>query len=119
LDAVFFLDYQTGELRAAALNVRTRTFTAFYQRTIMDDLNAKEVKNPRFLMVTGVADLQRAAGAQRIGRAVLYVAELNTGVCMAYGVPSVQPRANLSFQGAAPLIPLAKLEFRSKDKPGT
>lgn len=114
LDAIFFLDFLTGELRASALNVRTRHFQAFYQRSIVSDLGLKDIKNPRYLMVTGMADLQRTAGAQqRMGRAVVYVAELNSGICIAYAVPSVPPKANVGFQAAAPLVLVDRLQFRT------
>lgn len=113
LDAIFFLDFLTGELRAAALNIRTHRFQAFYQRSIIQDLGTKDVKNPRYLMVSGIADLQRGAGNQRMSRAVVYVAELNSGICVAYGVPSVQAKTALGFQSAAPLMPVDRLEFRT------
>jgi hypothetical protein len=114
LDAIYFLDFLTGDLRAAVMNVRSHKFTAYYHRNIMKDLEVKDpIKNPRFLMVTGIADLQRGAGNQRLGRAVVYVAELNSGVCVAYGVPSVQTKTALGFQAAAQLLPIDRLVFRS------
>ena len=114
LDAIYFLDYLTGDLRVAALNIRSHRFQSFYHRNILQDLGSKDgVKNPRYLMVTGVADLQRGAGNQRLGRAVVYVAELNTGVCVAYGVPSMPGKAALGFQQAAPLAVIDRLQFRS------
>jgi len=114
IEAIYFLDFLSGELRAAAMNIRTRRFQAFYQRSIVNDLGTKEVKNPRYLMVSGIADLQRGAGAQqRVGRAVVYVAELNSGVCVVYAVPSIPPKANIGFQAAGPLVPLDRVEFRS------
>ncbi|MCE9548004.1 MAG: hypothetical protein K8T25_21230 [Planctomycetia bacterium] len=114
IEAIFFLDFLTGDLRAVAMNVRTHQFNAFYHRQIYGDMKHKgDVKNPRYLMVTGIADLQRGARNERMGRALVYVADINTGVCVAYGVPSTVAKTALGFQAAAPLVPVDRVEFRT------
>jgi len=44
-------------------------------------------KTPRFIMVTGVMDLRQGSARLRPGRAVVYVAEANTGIVITYVLP--------------------------------
>ena len=64
VEAVYFLDFLTGDLRAAALSKQTGKFHAFYQYNVNNDLGVDASKSPRYMMVTGVADLRRTAGAK-------------------------------------------------------
>lgn len=112
VEAVFFLDFLTGDLKAAVLNTRTHKFTAFYKYNILKDLGAAGVKNPRYLMVTGRAALQRGANVARIGTSVVYVCEVSSGRVMAYGVPWVPGRAALGNIIKAELVPLDGVQFR-------
>ena len=51
------------------------------------DLKVDQTKNPRYMMVTGYADLVRTSGAQIApSRCILYVAEITSGKVAAYGV---------------------------------
>src|SRR5262245_43601067 len=59
LEGVFFLDMVTGELTGFVINPNTRRFTTAYKHNVLKDLG--EVSKPRFLMVTGVADLRQGA----------------------------------------------------------
>ncbi len=108
IEAVYFLDFLTGTLRVAVVSNVMPSFQARYEANINADLanvvafiNAGgEGRNrsvtgqiqlpqtPNYLMVTGVADLRRGASArQRPGRSLVYVAETNTGILLAYAVP--------------------------------
>ena len=90
IEAVYFLDFLTGQLKAAVLNPRTGKFTAFYTYDkIFDDLgiSLKDIKNPKFLMVTGVTDMRRGNGAAKLGKGVVYITELTSGKIGAYAVP--------------------------------
>lgn len=114
VEAVFFLDSLTGDLKASVLNINNGTFTAFYQYNILRDFGVEPSKNPRYLMVTGVADLRRFGGAQvRPGACVVYIAELTTGKLAAYGVPwsPDMHKRGAAFQGQ--LIPLDVAQFRA------
>lgn len=114
VEAVYFLDFLTGDLKAAVLNINTAKFTAFFSHNILQDLGIDPAKNPRYLMVTGVADLRRLGGSNvRPGASVVYVAELTTGKIAAYAVPWAP---NLHKQGSAfhgQLMPLDVAQFRT------
>ena len=90
VEALYFLDFLTGELKAAILNPRNGKFTSiFTYDKVFEDLgiNLKEIKNPKFLMVTGVTDMRRGSGAAKLGKGVIYVTELTSGKIVAYALP--------------------------------
>lgn len=115
VEAVYFLDFLTGTLKAAVLSNQTREFQAIYGANITADLanvvqfknanlqqaNAQRRRNggtplpelqmpqsPSYMMVTGLADIRRGAMARmRPGSSIIYVAETNTGIVLAYVVP--------------------------------
>ena len=115
VEAVYFLDFLTGTLRAAVPSNQSRDFRARFEANVLADLqkiiemqnanlaaaNAQRARsglpplpplqvpqNPRFLMVTGNLDIRRGAAARtRPGAALVYVAEVNTGIVLAYVVP--------------------------------
>ena len=41
-------------------------------------------KSPQYLLVSGLIDVKGTSGRERAGRSILYVAEANTGIVMAY-----------------------------------
>jgi hypothetical protein len=86
IEALYFLDYLTGDLRATIVNRRNATFTAFFQYNVLGDFPGVG-DPPRFLMVTGIADLPRGRGATQIGKSLLYVAEATSGQVCAYVLP--------------------------------
>jgi hypothetical protein len=112
IEAVYFLDFLTGMLRVAVVSNQTNTFQARYEANINADLaNVVRFVNagsnggsrkrgapvaaqlelpqtPSYLMVTGMGDIRRGAAArQQPGRSLVYVAETNTGVLLAYAIP--------------------------------
>ncbi len=115
VEAVYYLDYLTGTLRAAVLSNQTRDFQARFEANVARDLeavialqnanlqavNAQRTKaglaplpqlqmpqNPRYLIVTGNVDIRRGSSARlQPGAAAVYVAETNTGIVLAYVVP--------------------------------
>lgn len=109
-EGIFFLDYLTGDLKGAALNPNTRTFTTTFGVNVAQGLGVDVTKNPRYLLVSGMANFRGNAGATRMGNSVLYVAELTSGKVAAYGIPFIQNRAQAS--GAAPLVLLDVGMFR-------
>ena len=86
VEALYFLDFLTGDLRAAIVNRRNGAFTGLFQHNILGDF-AGVGDPPRFLMVTGAADLPRGRGPTQIGRSLIYVAEATTGQVAAYVLP--------------------------------
>ncbi len=86
VEAFYFLDFLTGDLRAAVVSRRTAEFTALFERNIQGDFEGY-AKNPKYLMVTGVADLPRGSAGTQIGRSLVYVAEATTGQVCSYALP--------------------------------
>ena len=80
----------------------TSQFGAAYKHNVLKDLGFKagQAKNPRFLLVSGAAELRR--GNMTFASSVLYVTDSSTGTTVAYGIPwnAQQP------QLAVPLVPL-------------
>jgi hypothetical protein len=109
VEAVFFLDYLTGDLKGAVLNLQVKKFAVFYQRNIVKDF--LESKNRRYLMVTGAADLPR--GNAEVGRTVIYIAELATGQLNAYAVPWSPPGAAAGMHGVLPIALLDGVKLRT------
>lgn len=102
-EGFFLLDFETGDLSGGVLSPGTSQFGALYKHNVLKDLGFKpgQAKNPKFLLVAGLADLRRA-GNVSLAPAVLYVTDSSSGTTVAYGIPS---RVQQS-QVAAPLVPL-------------
>jgi hypothetical protein len=113
IEAIYFLDFLTGDLRAAVLSKQTGKFNAFFERNIIADLGVDPSKNPRYLMVTGIVDLRRGAAQLRPSMAAVYVAEITTGNVAAYVIPWDIHRhaAGQVFHGK--LMPLDVTRFRT------
>ena len=121
-EAIYFLDFLTGDLNACAISrVRNGAFavTGHYAGNVMKDLNIGAAKSPRFLMVTGFADLQRGGRGSSIApsQAVVYVAEVVSGRCAAYAIPWNQTLHNQGLPQEAALVPIVAFPFR-KALPG-
>jgi hypothetical protein len=86
IEALYFLDFLTGDLRAAIVNRRTAQFTAYFRYNVLADFPGIG-DPPKFLMVTGQADLPRGRGPTQIGNSLIYVAEATTGQVAAYVLP--------------------------------
>lgn len=114
VEAVFFLDFLTGDLKAAVLSAQLGRFNAFYERNILEDLGVDPAKNPHYLMVTGVTNLRRGLGnLARPGNCVVYIAELTSGKIAAYGVPWTPQLHNAGVPFRGTLVPLDIAQFRS------
>ncbi len=127
-EAVFVLDFLTGNLRGAVVSNQSRGFQAVYETNVLADLAASVTalnvkvraenvirkkqgnparpdvqvpQSPKFLMVTGMSDLRRGAARLRPGRSIIYVAETTTGLVLAYVVPwsPDQHSQDTAFQG--------------------
>jgi hypothetical protein len=86
IEALYTLDFLTGELSAFILNPGTRTFGNAYRRNVLEDLKVEQGKSPKFMIVTGAAFL-RTGGQIQMAQAVVYVAEMNSGYLAAYVLP--------------------------------
>jgi hypothetical protein len=94
LEAVFWLDFLTGDLTAAVPGRSPGQFGAVYRYNVMADLNIQPTQNPRFLMVTGVTALRRGGGQIQPSLSAVYVAEITTGRMAAYAIPWDRTRWN-------------------------
>ena len=88
VEAVYFLDFLTGDLRAVVLGQQPGTWTGFYHANVAADLGIDQQKNPKYMIVTGMASLRRGGGSRlQPSTAMCYVAEITTGKVAAYAVP--------------------------------
>lgn len=113
LEALFVLDFLTGQISAGVLSPQTGKFTVSYSHNINKDLGVDPTQGPRYLMCTGAAQIQaRGAGMQRGTSSVLYVAELTTGRLVAYALPWAGNTAGGGLVNA-PFIKLDTSVFRA------
>lgn len=106
VEGVFLLDFETGDLTGGVLNRASAKFTTGYHHNVLKDLEFKagKVKNPRFLLTTGIAAFAGAGG--RMTGSVLYVTDASTGVTVAYGIPWNAQQTAAGGPAGAPLVPL-------------
>ena len=83
LEAVYLLDFKSGRLMGTVLNRQGGRFQHFYERNLANDFGLTARQKPKFMMVTGGAQLQGAVPIHH----VLYVAEVNSGKMAAYFMP--------------------------------
>ncbi len=88
VEAVYFLDFLTGDLSAAVVSKQNGHFNAFYTHNVVADLGLNPARPPRFLLTTGTADLRRTGGkTTTLSKSLVYVAELQCGKVAAYAIP--------------------------------
>jgi hypothetical protein len=88
VEAVYLLDFLTGDLRVVVLGEAMGTWGGYFQANVAADLGISDRQNPKFLMVTGMCNLRRAGGSRlQPSAAMCYVAETTTGQIAAYTVP--------------------------------
>jgi hypothetical protein len=131
VEAVYFLDSLTGALRAKVVSNQTQNFQAHYEANVARDfavavesLNVRirqansaaragappqpEIQipeTPNYMMVTGVTDLRRGGAARaRPASAMVYVAETNSGIVLAYVIPWDQHKHNGNMMEAGTLV---------------
>jgi len=112
VEAIYFLDFLTGTLRAAVLSNQGAAFQAHFEGNVNRDLaGILQIRNaglsqtnrqrrsqgmpplpelqlpqsPNYLMVTGSIDMRRGAAARaQPAHSALYVAETTTGIVLTY-----------------------------------
>jgi hypothetical protein len=112
VEAIYFLDFLTGDLRAAVINPKTGKFNSIYRRNIASDFGAVNA-GARYLVVTGYADMPRGRANFQYAKSIVYVAEASTGHVAAYTIPW-----NSAFQAAGKpqqgeFVPLDSAQFRT------
>ncbi len=114
VEAVYLLDFLTGNLQAVVLSKQTGKFNAFFVRNVAADLGVDLGRRPRFLMTTGLAELRRTGGARLSpSRSILYIAEVTTGQVAAYSIPWSSAAWVAGQQMSAQILMLDKTSFRS------
>lgn len=88
VEGVFFLDYLTGDLSCWVLNRRTGQLGGYFRHNVITDLGIDQSrKKAKYLMVTGLAPVNRGSSSVRPADSVVYVADATTGAFVAYMLP--------------------------------
>lgn len=113
-EGLFILDYLTGDLRGMLLNVRSGKFNSFYEHNVVEDLGTADVKNPKYVLLTGRAAFRDGIGVPRtrLSRSAIYVAELTSGVVAAYAVPWTPGHQQLGRPTKSRFVALDRAKFR-------
>lgn len=112
-EAIYYLDFATGDLRAAVISPVTRRFNAFFYANVVADMGIDLARNPKFLLVTGNTIFRPNAGALQPGNSVVYVAEVTSGKLVAYNVPWSPNFANIGNPMRKAMSKLDVLPFRA------
>ena len=84
LEAVYLLDFKSGQLLGSVMNRQAGEFQQSFRRDLSKDFALNPRQKPKFIMVTG--DFESARAQVPVNH-VLYVAELNSGRVGAYIMP--------------------------------
>jgi hypothetical protein len=114
VEAVYFLDFLTGDLRAAVLSLQTGKFNSVFTYKVDKDLLTPGAKNPRYLMVTGIANVRRNVQNVTRGRSIVYVAEVTSGKVAAYAIPWAPARQSAGAAQQGSFIPLDMIPVRTQ-----
>ena len=105
-EAVFVLDFLTGQIRGFSLNRTANQYMWIYSRSIAQDFGVDPNKPARYAIVSGMAQASGRGGAA-FAPSYLYVAELSTGKVQAYAIPYRTQRGTTPTQ----LIPVPAVNF--------
>lgn len=112
-EAVYYLDFLTGDLKAAVLSPITRKFQFLYETNILGPMGIDVTKNPKYLMVTGRIDSRKVAGNVQPSLSVVYIAELTTGKMAAYTIPWSRAAFTSNVPVRAAMMPVDIMQFRN------
>lgn len=113
VEAFYFLDFLTGDLRATAINTRQGEFGSFFEYNIARDFDVGAAKNPRYLMVTGTANIPRGRGNTQIARSMVYITECTTGQMAAYVMPWNSSMQAAGKRQTGTFLKIANVQLRS------
>jgi len=114
LEAVIALDHVTADLTGYVLDRFSGKFFIQYRYNVANDFPLRQGKQPRFLMVSGMADFRQFTSNVRLADGLVYVSEENSGQVVAYGMPwNTQFRASSTGPQQLKFVPLdyAKTRF--------
>ncbi len=99
VEAMYYLDSQSGRLSAALLSRSAPEFQKTFVRNVKNDLvlAANETgvpvpTTPKFLMTTGETDVRNVGARGSFSNAFVYVAEINSGLVLVYALPGANER---------------------------
>lgn len=111
-EAIYFLDFVTGELKGTALSKVIRKFFAQFQANVIHDLGIDTSLNPQFMLVTGETIFRHNGGQIQPANSTVYVAELTSGKVAAYAAPWSHAYANSGIPINKPFVLLDVMQFR-------
>jgi len=107
LDAVFFYDDLTRDLKGLALN-QVGNIAVTYQvnlDTVFKDATGAPIKTPQFLIVPGRVNL-RTSARTTYGSGAIYITELTTGKMASFALPFQVSWRTGKSPGMVDLVPL-------------
>ena len=105
VEAVYFLDFLTGDLVAMVLGKQPGAWTGFFRTNVAVDLALDPQRTPKLLMVTGMVGLRRSGGTrQQPSSAVCFVADVSSGKVAAYAIPWSPPMYSAGQMQTGPLV---------------
>jgi hypothetical protein len=112
VEAIYFLDFLTGDLRALVMGKNAGQFCGFFTINVAEHLGIDPGNNPHYLMVTGNVNLRRGGARMQPSQAVVYVAEATSGKVGAYAIPWNPSMAATGQKIVQKLVPVAVDQFR-------
>ena len=120
IEAVYFLDFLTGDLKAAVVSPQTGKFTALYAINVLQAFGGDAAKSPKYLMASGICDIRRGSGRTRTSKGLVYVTDQNTGRVGVFAIPWQREAINAGQRVNAPLLYLDGWQCRTAAvRPGT
>lgn len=113
MDAVFILDFLTGQLKGAALNRQVGKFASFYFRDLSKDFEVDGDADPHYCMVSGYAQMPNQGGVA-MASGMLYVGELTSGKVAGYSFPWRETGTG----GPVPLVPMDVFQWKQPSPKG-
>jgi hypothetical protein len=118
IEAVFYLDFLTGELKGTVISPQTGKFFGIYHTNILQDLGVDVTKNPKYVMCTGDLQLRRfgagAGPAAQPAECAVYIADSTTGKCICYAMPWNIAMGNNAQPFNLPFVMLDAIQFRTQ-----
>ena len=120
-EAVYFLDFLTGDLTGLVIGRQGNGFTGSYRYNVLNDFGGLDPsKNPQFMMTTGLANLRGRGGGVQPGIGIVYIAEITTGIVVAYAAPWNRAAHSAGrATGPLPMQPVGVSRFRAAAAGGT
>ncbi len=111
-EAVFVLNFLTGRLQGHVLNAKVGKFAHAYFRNVNADFEIPTDIEPSYAIVANHVALS-STGPDSLAQGVVYVAEMNTGMCVAYGYPYNETNRILP---PVPMVPLDTFRFQAPEQ---